>query len=368
MITKRITFILAIFFLIFFSVNISFADPSGDSGGSVNQPSGCAVQKCEMLTISSVSLICPTGIKAVIKDSRGMPVQGASVFIGGRFIGSPSRTTDENGEAIFEKGFVDKQRYTLSASKSGSPGYNDLYGYQAPSPKNFVFGEGEFSCQAKTEVTPAPPPPPPIGYCESDDTCAGDEFCKDNNCTVIKDKYNDSCSRIENHKLVRRTCCDNYDITIDESAKVGDFVPIKVEQCSKPVAGKDITISYPDGHTEVLKSNLSGFGIVAAKSGEYSVFSGQGTPGEVKKKIAIKEEEVKQKSFLAFLEDPLIRNSLIGVIVVAILALLYFKTRGRKDQEVFKPKEEFSPPSPPTASPPSNPPSQPVSQPPNSPL
>ncbi|MBS3067774.1 carboxypeptidase regulatory-like domain-containing protein [Candidatus Micrarchaeota archaeon] len=325
----------------------------GDGGGSVNLPTGCGVQKCEMLSLDSVSVMCPEGLKAVVKDSRGMPVEGASVFIGGRFLGLPSRTTDAKGEAVFEKGFVAHQRYTISASKSGKPGYDDLYGYQAAQSKDFVFGEGEFSCESgpstdgKTGGTDGGggsdsggtvnPPAHSEGYCESDNACKENEFCKDNQCTKIKDTYGDSCSRIENHKLIRDACCDSYDIKVTESGKVGDFVPVIVEQCSKVIPAKDLTITDPDGSLATVVTNENGTGIVLKKPGEYSVAYKQ-----AERKIKVKEEEVKEKPLLAFLDDPLIKNVLIVIVVVIILALLYLKMRGKKE-EVKPVKEELQP-------------------------
>ncbi len=331
---------------------------AGETGGSVNLPTGCGVQKCEMLSIDSISVMCPEGLKAIVKDSRGLPVEGASVFIGGRFLGLPSRTTDKSGEAVFEKGFVAHQRYTISASKSGKPGYDDLYGYQAAQSKDFVFGEGEFSCESGTTSGgtggtggttdtggTVNPPAHPEGYCESDKTCKSDEYCKDNACTKIKDPYSDNCSRIENHKLVRDACCDNYNIKVSDTGKVGDFVPIIVEQCSKAVAATDLTITDPDGSLATVLTNENGTGIVLKKSGEYSVAYKQ-----AERKIKVKEEEIGEKPALAFLDDPLIKNALIVIVVVIILALLYFKMRGKKE-EVKPVKEDFQPP-PSNSSPP----------------
>ena len=60
------------------------------------------------------------------------------------------------------------------------------------------------------------------------------------------------------------------------------------------------------------------------------------------RKIKVKEEEVKEKPLLAFLDDPLIKNVLIVIVVVIILALLYLKMRGKKE-EVKPVKEELQP-------------------------
>ncbi len=306
---------------------------SSDSGGTVNKPSGCAVEKCEQLSIDVFEPICVdgtlNGLHIVVKDSRNMPVEGASVFMSGRFLGLPTKTTDKNGEVTFDKGFVEKQPYSLSASKSGKPDYDNLYGYKPAESKNFIYGGEEINCNIKNDNSGTYGP----GYCTENKDCKDDEFCNDQKMcaslnTVASGLYSDGCFRVEDHQVIRDPCCENYELTVSkDSGFVGEFVPVAVMQCGKQVFGKQVTITNPTGEASTITTNESGFGIVLAQPGAYKV-----AYKEAAKQVQARQPEEQNKPLLTLIGEFITKNSIL-ILAAIILLLIFFYWRRRKKKE-----------------------------------
>lgn len=312
---------------------------SGGGDGTVNKPTGCAVEKCEQLSIDVFEPICTDktlgGIKVVIKDSRGMAVEGASVFLSGRFLGLPTRTTDSNGEVVFDKGFVEKQRYTLSASKSGKPGYDELYGYKPPESKNFVYGEGEITCDKP--ITPTDPGSGTRDYCYKDDACNADEVCNTemHACAGLGERanglYPDGCFTLDDHKITRDPCCDNYELVVGkDTGFVGDFVPIEVRQCNVPLANTEVEITDPTGVRSTVSTTSRDSGIVLAKPGEYTV-----AYKDSAKQVTVQPLVAEDKGFITILAETLAKNALSIVLGLVLIFLFFFYRRRKKKDEAL---------------------------------
>ncbi len=348
MIKKLIAVILAILAITsaqYYGGGGSGGGDGGGGGGTVNPPSGCAVEECEQLYIEIVEPICSeelaTGLKVTVRDSRGMAVEGASVFMSGRFLGLPSRMTDGNGVAVFEGGFIEGQRYVVSASKAGRPGYGDLYGYRSAESKNFVFGEGDILCEESTEPIVTGPGTP--DNCITDEVCKEDEICdlETHTCVGLASyanaQYPDGCWMIENRTVTRDPCCDSYELVVErESGLVGEFVPVALLQCNKPVANKEIVVTDPDGESQTLATEESGFGITLTKSGEYTVSYLEAT-----RRVSARAPQADEKSIIALLAEEIGKNIvLVLAILFAFLLFFYYRRRKKEESALSEDKKE----------------------------